>query len=76
LIASARGSFFLTFGLLILGDLVLLSCGTIWLKFLLGYSLSKALLLGLLPFLPGDLLKAALAAAVYLHLRPRLKQIF
>jgi len=76
LIASAKDNFLPVFGWLILGDLVLLSCGSIWLKFLLGYSLSKALLLGFLPFLPGDLLKAAAAAVIYLRLRPRLKQIF
>jgi len=63
------------FALLCLGDLILLVCGAIWLKFLFGYSLAKALFIGLMPFIPGDLLKALLAASIYLKLKARFKEI-
>jgi len=75
-ITLARNNFLGVFGLLMLGDLILLFCGTIWLKYLLGYGFFRAFWLGFLPFLPGDIIKASLAAAIYLRLEPRLKQIF
>lgn len=75
-IKYAQGSRFLVFAVLCLADLVLLGCGVIWLKFLFGYSLGKSLLVGLMPFLPGDVLKALIASGVYLGLRSRIKDIF
>lgn len=56
-------------------DLVLLACGTLWLKTIFGYSLIHSVLIGFIPFLPGDLLKAYAASRVYLKLAPRLKEI-
>ena len=67
---------FSLFVLFCLGDLILLSCGVIWLRFLFGYPLSKLLVIGFAPFLPGDLLKALAAACLYLKLKSRLKEIF
>ncbi len=75
-IARAKNSILAVFGLLMLGDLILLSCGTLWLKFILGSNFHRAFLLGFLPFLPGDIIKASLAVVLYLRLKPRLKQIF
>jgi len=75
-ISYAKNNFLLIFGLLMLGDLILLSCGTIWLRFLLGYKFSTAFLLGFLPFLPGDIIKVSAAGVLYLRLKPRLEQIF
>ncbi|HYN85029.1 MAG TPA: biotin transporter BioY [Pyrinomonadaceae bacterium] len=46
-----------------LGSLVVLACGWAWLAVVTG-SGSEAFRLGVLPFLPGDALKVALAAAV------------
>ncbi len=45
-----------------LGTLVIYACGAGWLALSLGWR--QALLLGVLPFLPGDALKAALAAGL------------
>ncbi|MBU0504063.1 MAG: biotin transporter BioY [Candidatus Omnitrophota bacterium] len=59
-----------------LGDFIILSCGVIWLKVILGYSLPKLLLIGFLPFIPGDLAKALAAALVYLRVKNRVRKIF
>lgn len=64
------------FGLFFLADLLLLSCGSLWLKVIAGISFQKALLIGFLPFIAPDLLKAAAAALIFFKLRSRLKEIF
>lgn len=76
LIRRSKNSFISTFGLFCLADLILLLCGIIWLKLILGYSLAKLLFIGFIPFIPGDLLKALAASVLYLKLKPRLKEIF
>jgi len=75
-IKYSQNNFFTVFAVLFLGDLILLTCGIIWLKLLLGYSFTKVLLIGFIPFIPGDLLKALAAAAIYLKLKSRLAEIF
>lgn len=62
-------------GLLCLADFIILITGTLWLKFLLGHSLNKLLLIGFIPFIPGDLLKAVVASLIYVRLKSRLKKI-
>lgn len=57
-------------------SIMILAVGSMWLKLLLGYPMSKALLLGLVPFLAGDTIKSLVASAVYLAMRPRLREIF
>lgn len=57
-------------------SLIILFCGSIWLKLTLGYPLSKALYMGFLPFLPTDAGKALAAAALYMRLESRIKCIF
>jgi biotin transport system substrate-specific component len=42
----------------------LYACGVAWLSFSTGLSLELALLLGVVPFIPGDILKAAAASLV------------
>jgi biotin transport system substrate-specific component len=75
-IGRRQTKLFSVFGLFCLGDLIILVCGTVWLKLLLGYSFIKLLSVGLIPFAPGDLLKAGVASLIYLKLCPRLKEIF
>jgi biotin transport system substrate-specific component len=70
-----KDNFISVFVLMCLGDLILLCSGIIWLKVLLGYPLAKLLFIGFLPFIPGDLLKAGVAAFLYLRLKSRLKEI-
>lgn len=60
----------------LLGDLILLFSGALWLKSLAGCGIGKAFLLGVLPFIPGDLIKVAAAGLIYRRLRLRLRDIF
>lgn len=75
-IRFAKDSLLFTFLGLYLADILLLFCGSLWLKIILGCSLSRALSLGLIPFLAGDFLKTWAASALYLAIKPRLKEIF
>ena len=75
-IEYSRGNLLFAFLILCIGDLILLSCGLAWLKLIFGCSFQKLLLIGFIPFLPGDILKAFLAGALYIKLRPRLNKIF
>ena len=49
---------------IIAGSAVILALGAGWLAFWTGGSLTAALMIGVLPFVPGDILKAAAAYAV------------
>jgi biotin transport system substrate-specific component len=62
--------------LFLAADALLLLCGAAWLKLFLGISFSRAMLLGFVPFMPGDFFKAIFAAAAYLGLRRRAEEIF
>lgn len=55
---------------MICGTLVLYACGVSWLKMISGMPLAKTLMLGMYPFLIGDALKIAAAAAIARALRP------
>lgn len=46
------------------GDIAILVCGALWLGFLTHSSAQSAVTLGILPFLPGDAIKVAAAAAL------------
>ena len=59
-----------------LADLVILFSGVLWLKALWGFNLSKAIWLGLVPFLPVDLIKIAVASSIFLNIYTRTKKIF
>lgn len=52
-------------GLMVLGNAVIYAFGATWLAVALGVSLSKAIELGVTPFLLGDALKVALAAGLF-----------
>lgn len=54
-----------TFLAMAAGLLVVYGCGTLWLAWLLHLSLAQALLQGVVPFLLGDLVKTAAAAALF-----------
>lgn len=57
------------------GDLVILVCGAVWLTALTHITARTALALAVLPFLPGEALKVAAAAALasgFQRLRRRL----
>ncbi len=46
------------------GSLIIYAVGVSWLAIVLHISFTKAFMLGMLPFIPGDLLKIAIAAAL------------
>jgi len=58
---------------LLAADFVILFSGTLWLKISLSCPLSKAFLLGFLPFILGDILKVALATVAYNKMHARIK---
>ena len=55
---------------MICGSVVLYACGIAWLKILTGMNFAKVLAVGMAPFLIGDALKIAAAAAIAKALRP------
>jgi len=60
----------------IAGNFILYAFGIAWLMFLYRIDLAASLSLGLLPFIPGEILKISLATIVYSKIRPRSKAIF
>ncbi len=55
---------------MICGSLLVYAFGVSWLKFISGMSWSKTVTVGMLPFLPGDLIKIAAAVPIVKTLRP------
>lgn len=76
LLRNKPHTFWAIFSRLLLADLVLFICGLLWLKAIFGSTLSTLLLIGFVPFIPGDLIKIGIAAALYFRLGPRLRVIF
>ncbi len=58
---------------MVVGSLFIYACGIFWLKTVTGMSWTKALSVGMLPFLIGDTLKILAAAAIAKALRPIIK---
>ena len=75
-IKYSQNNLFSVFVIFCIADLIILSCGMLWLKFIFGYSFTKLLLIGFIPFIPGDLLKAFVAAILYFKLKSRIKEVF
>lgn len=71
-----KESYLSIFILMCIANLIILSFGTIWLKFSLKIDIDKALFLGFFPFLPGDLLKIMLASFLSLKIKSRTREIF
>ena len=55
---------------MVCGSLAVYGCGVSWLKVLTSMTWSRALVVGLYPFIPGDVLKIAAAALIAGKLRP------
>jgi biotin transport system substrate-specific component len=47
---------------MVAGNIVIYGCGVLWLQVVLSVSLNKAMMLGVYPFIPGDVYKIALAS--------------
>jgi len=74
-IKYCRNNLILVLGMLFLADLALLFCGIAWLKLLFGYPWGKLFFIGVLPFIPGDLIKSYCAAILYLKLKNRFREV-
>lgn len=57
-------------------SLLILVCGAAWLAILFRMSALQAVSVGILPFIPGDIVKIALATAIYAVISGRSKEIF
>ncbi|MCM8774034.1 MAG: biotin transporter BioY [Candidatus Omnitrophica bacterium] len=57
------------FLIFLLGSMIILFSGVLWLSFILGFSLRKALMLGMFPFILGDTFKSLLASIIAVKLR-------
>lgn len=62
--------------IMLLGSLLIDILGCLWLKVIFNLSGKNMLMLGLWPFLPGDILKSIGAAVIYHRIRARTRQIF
>ena len=74
LLPTSKDSLLRTLLILYSADILLLTCGLLWLKFMFGGSLGRLLWIGVIPFLPGDAIKAFAAAVVYHVCKPRLRR--
>lgn len=57
---AARRRVFYWLGAMVVAETLILASGAVWLKWVTGVSWEQALLLGVVPFLPGELIKVAL----------------
>lgn len=59
---------------MILGTVALYLFGSVWLAYQASYTLSQALMIGSIPYIPGDLVKLALAMSLGRQVRKRLQR--
>lgn len=69
------GSFARMFVLFSLASLLILLCGSLWLKIALNLPLEAAFRLGMVPFIAGDLFKACAACLVYWRFKGGLARV-
>ncbi len=62
----------LYFAGMLLGTLVLYIFGTLWLGYQMDLTFTQALMAGVIPYIPGDLIKLAIATALGIQVRKRL----
>ena len=58
------------------GSLVIYACGATWLAYLYRMSFTSAVSAGVLPFVPGDIVKVLVAAMIYSRIAGRSRQLF
>lgn len=64
------------FLIFLVANSLLLLLGAGWLAIVLHCSMKKAIFLGVLPFIPGDILKIIFATLLYKKIQPRTKYLF
>lgn len=72
LITSKRTGFFIYFAGMTVGMAVYFTLGTAWFMYSTNTSLGASLVMCVVPFIPGDLLKAALSATICNRVKPLL----
>jgi biotin transport system substrate-specific component len=75
LVSYTHDNYFFTFTAFLAADAIILLSGTLWLKLIFGYPFVKLMSIGFIPFIPGDLLKALVAAGLYMKLKNRLREV-
>ena len=73
---KGRGKVVLDILAMVAGTLIIYAFGVTWLKVVTGMSLFKAITIGMLPFLPGDVVKIAAAVPIARALRPIIEEKF
>ena len=73
---KGRGRVFIDILAMIAGTVIIYSFGVAWLKLVTGMSVSKAVAVGMVPFLIGDVLKIAAAIPIARTLRPMIDGTF
>jgi len=71
-----EASFVKIASVMLLGLVILFTTGTIQLAMVLHIPAQKALMLGVLPFIPGDIIKLLAAATIYQMVQRQARQIF
>jgi len=71
----AKASFSYVVFSMLMGLIAIYAFGIAWLVGLYKISLAKAMVLGVLPFLPGAILKLMLASGIYWKIRARANEI-
>lgn len=61
--------------MLIVADTALFTCGIIWLKVITGAGWDHLFTIGVVPFIPGEIVKIIAVAAVYMQFRSRLTSV-
>lgn len=74
IIKLAKGNRLVEFAGFVIGNLVLYAFGTAWLAYTAKLSFGSALLVGVIPFIPGDLLKTGLAMFTGGIIKNRIKE--
>ncbi|MCM1541726.1 MAG: biotin transporter BioY [Blautia sp.] len=63
---------FMHFAGMVLGTAALYFFGTVWMAYQMDFTFTQALMAGVAPYIPGDLIKLAIAMAVGIQIRKRL----
>ncbi|MFC1510965.1 biotin transporter BioY [Candidatus Margulisiibacteriota bacterium] len=63
-------------GVMLIGSIVLFTTGTLWLAYIIKVPFVTALGMGVLPFIPGDIIKLLAAATIYQRVQKQAKALF
>ena len=76
IIGDKKSGFFKILFAMFIGEIILFSLGVTWLSISLHFGIVKALTLGLLPFVIGDVIKLLAAATLYYEIQGRVREIY